>query len=187
MGENCPWPGKDSRMLAYHDKEWGVPSRDDRYLFELLTLEGAQSGLSWSIVLNKRDGYQEAFHQFDIEKCAQLSDKELLEIKENAHVIKHMNKIQSVKKNAQAIKKIQQEYGSFSAFLWSYVDDTPIVNQWSSVSETPTQNELSVKLSKDLKKRGFSFVGPVTMYSYMQAIGMVNDHLVSCSYHPLNR
>ncbi|WP_413527481.1 DNA-3-methyladenine glycosylase I [Marinilactibacillus psychrotolerans] len=187
MTENCSWPGQDPRMIAYHDEEWGVPSKDDSYLFELITLEGAQSGLSWSIVLNKREGYQKAFHQFDIDKCAQLSDKELLEIKENAQIIKHMNKIQSVRKNAQAIQKIQQEYDSFATYLWSYVDNEPIVNQWESISSIPAQNELSVKLSKDLKKRGFSFVGPVTMYSYMQAVGMINDHIVSCQYYPANQ
>ncbi|MFL2121873.1 DNA-3-methyladenine glycosylase I [Marinilactibacillus psychrotolerans] len=187
MTENCSWPGQDPRMIAYHDEEWGVPSKDDSYLFELITLEGAQSGLSWSIVLNKREGYQKAFHQFDIDKCAQLSDKELLEIKENAQVIKHMNKIQSVRKNAQAIQKIQQEYGSFATYLWSYVDNEPIVNQWTSISNIPAQSELSVRLSKDLKKRGFNFVGPVTMYSYMQAVGMINDHILSCQCHPVNQ
>lgn len=187
MRENCSWPGQDPLMIAYHDEEWGVPSREDRYLFEMITLEGAQSGLSWSIVLNKRDGYRAAFHQFDIEKCANLSDEELLAIKENGQVIKHLNKIQSVRKNAQAIQKIQEEYGSFAAYLWDYVKDTPIVNQWTTVAQLPAQNELSVKLSKDLKKRGFNFVGPVTMYSYMQAVGMINDHVVSCQYHPANQ
>lgn len=187
MTENCSWPGHDPRMIAYHDKEWGVPSKDDRYLFELITLEGAQSGLSWSIVLNKREGYQEAFHQFDIDRCANLSDQELLDIKEQAQIIKHLNKIQSVRKNAQAIQKIQKEYGSFAAYLWRYVDNEPIVNQWTSISSIPAQSELSVRLSKDLKKRGFNFVGPVTMYSYMQAVGMINDHILSCQCHPVNQ
>ncbi|MFJ1626454.1 DNA-3-methyladenine glycosylase I [Marinilactibacillus psychrotolerans] len=185
--ENCSWPGQDPRMIAYHDEEWGVPSKDDRYLFELITLEGAQSGLSWSIVLNKREGYQEAFHQFDIDRCANLSDQELLDIKEQAQIIKHLNKIQSVRKNAQAIQKIQKEYGSFAAYLWRYVDNEPIVNQWTSISNIPAQSELSVRLSKDLKKRGFNFVGPVTMYSYMQAVGMINDHILSCQCHPVNQ
>lgn len=187
MTENCSWPGQDPRMIAYHDEEWGVPSKDDRYLFELITLEGAQSGLSWSIVLNKREGYQEAFHQFDIDRCANLSDQELLDIKEQAQIIKHLNKIQSVRKNAQAIQKIQKEYGSFAAYLWRYVDNEPIVNQWTSISNIPAQSELSVRLSKDLKKRGFNFVGPVTMYSYMQAVGMINDHILSCQCHPVNQ
>ena len=187
MIENCSWPGQDPRMIAYHDEEWGVPSKDDRYLFELITLEGAQSGLSWSIVLNKREGYQEAFHQFDIDRCANLSDQELLDIKEQAQIIKHLNKIQSVRKNAQAIQKIQKEYGSFAAYLWRYVDNEPIVNQWTSISNISAQSELSVRLSKDLKKRGFNFVGPVTMYSYMQAVGMINDHILSCQCHPVNQ
>lgn len=187
MTENCSWPGQDPRMIAYHDEEWGIPSKDDRYLFELITLEGAQSGLSWSIVLNKREGYQEAFHQFDIDRCANLSDQELLDIKEQAQIIKHLNKIQSVRKNAQAIQKIQKEYGSFAAYLWRYVDNEPIVNQWTSISSIPAQSELSVRLSKDLKKRGFNFVGPVTMYSYMQAVGMINDHILSCQCHPVNQ
>jgi DNA-3-methyladenine glycosylase I len=187
MQSRCPWSKDDLRMIDYHDQEWGVPSTDDRYLFELLTLEGAQAGLSWSIILNKREGYKDAFFNFDIDKCAQLTDEELLSIKETKEVIKHIGKIRSVRKNAQAIQQIQKEYGSFSHFLWSYVDDTPIVNQWENLSDVPTQNHLSLQLSKDLKKKGCSFVGPVIMYSYMQAIGMINDHLISCPCHPSNQ
>lgn len=187
MTKRCPWAGEHPPMSTYHDKEWGVPSRDDRYLFELLTLEGAQAGLSWSIVLNKREGYQQAFYQFDIKKCAQLTDEELFSIKEEGNIIKHLGKIQSVRKNAQAILTIQQEHGNFSDFLWGYVEDTPIINNWESISDVPTQSKLSVQLSKDLKRRGFTFVGPVILYSYLQAVGIINDHLISCPFHPSNQ
>lgn len=180
--KTCPWPGKDEKMITYHNEEWGVPSKDDRYLFELLTLEGAQAGLSWKIVLDRREAYQEAFHQFDIDTCANLTDKELVQIKEETNVIKHQLKIDSVRKNARAVKEIQSQYGSFSAYLWAFVDNKPIDHELESVEEIPTQSDLSVRISKDLKKKGCSFVGPVTIYSFMQAVGMVNDHLLSCPY-----
>lgn len=186
MTANCPWPGEDPLMLAYHNEEWGVPNKEDRYLFELLTLEGAQAGLSWKIVLNKREYYRKAFQQFDIDACAKLTDKDLEQIKDHYPIVKHMAKIRSVRKNAQAIQQIQKEVGSFSHYLWTYVDHQPIINQWDSMDDVPTQTDLSVKLSKDLKKRGFSFVGPVILYSYLQAVGIVNDHLSTCEYHPFH-
>ena len=179
----CLWPGNNQLMQEYHDKEWGVPSYDDRYLFELLTLEGAQAGLSWSIVLSKRESYKEAFNNFDISYCAALNETELEDIKENYQVIKHMAKIRSVKNNAACVLEIQKEFGSFSNYLWNYVDFKPIINDWEIDDSIPAQTDLSTQLSKDLKKRGFKFVGPVTIYSFMQAIGMVDDHINSCFRH----
>lgn len=169
-------------MQTYHDKEWCIPSWDDRYIFELLMLEGAQAGLSWNIVLSKREAYLAAFHHFDITQCAELTDADLAAIKENYSVIKHGAKIQSVRTNARAVLDLLNDWDSFAAYLWSYTDNTPIHNNWKTDAEIPAQSPLSVQLSKDLKKRGFKFVGPVTTYSFMQAIGMVNDHIESCAY-----
>lgn len=187
MTEQCLWPQSSQLMQTYHDEEWCRPNRDDRYIFELLTLEGAQAGLSWSIVLAKRKAYQEAFHNFDIEYCAKLTDEDLESIKENYTVIKHMAKLQSVRTNAEAVKEIQKEFKSFSDFLWRYVEFKPVINNWETAGQIPAQSPLSVQISKDLKKRGFKFVGPVTTYSFMQAIGMVDDHLKTCDFHTLNR
>ncbi|WP_202594346.1 DNA-3-methyladenine glycosylase I [Oceanobacillus massiliensis] len=187
MKMECSWPGNNHMMKLYHDKEWCVPATDDQYIFEMLTLEGAQAGLSWSIVLSKREAYQKAFHNFDISYCSTLSDKDLMNLKEQYNVIKHFAKLQSVRNNAQAVIKIQKEFESFSSFLWSYVDFKPIINQWNSDGQVPAQTSLSSQISKDLKKRGFKFVGPVTMYSFMQAIGMVDDHVTSCSHHSSNQ
>ncbi|UOQ48518.1 DNA-3-methyladenine glycosylase I [Gracilibacillus caseinilyticus] len=178
----CLWPGSKQLMQTYHDKEWCVPSYDDQYIFEMLTLEGAQSGLSWSIVLRKRDSYQEAFRNFDIKYCSQLNDKDLTAIKEQFNVIKHLAKLQSVRANALAILDIQKEFGSFSNFLWEYINFEPIVNNWEKEESIPSHTDLSTRISKDLKKRNFKFVGPVTIYSFMQAIGMVNDHITTCRY-----
>ncbi|MFC4401727.1 DNA-3-methyladenine glycosylase I [Gracilibacillus xinjiangensis] len=183
----CSWPDNNKMMQEYHNKEWCVPTNNDQYIFEMLTLEGAQSGLSWSIVLSKRDGYKEAFHQFDLEYCSSLTDDDLIFIKENYQVIKHLLKLQSVRNNAMAILEIQREFGSFSNFLWEYVDYEPIINQWEKDEQIPAQTELSKQISKDLKKRGFKFVGPVIIYSFMQSIGMVDDHIQSCPYHTNNR
>ncbi|MGH2318052.1 DNA-3-methyladenine glycosylase I [Planococcus sp. SE5232] len=182
MGNRCLWAQSNAMMQAYHDEEWCRPSRDDRYLFEMLILEGAQAGLSWNIVLSKRNAYQEAFHQFDVDYCAELSDAELVSIKENYTVVKHGAKIQSVRTNAQAVQSIQKEWGSFADFLWSFTDGIPVHNNWETDAQIPAQSPLSVQLSKELKKRGFKFVGPVTTYSFMQAIGMVHDHINSCDY-----
>lgn len=185
--ENCSWPGSSEMMQAYHDKEWCRPTRDERYIFELLNLEGAQAGLSWSIVLAKRDAYQAAFRNFDINYCAGLSDADLENIKENYGVIKHFAKIKSVRSNAQAVLEIQKEFGTFADFLWSYVDGEPILNALEHQSQMPAESPLSTRISKELKKRGFKFVGPVTTYSFLQAIGMVDDHVRTCEFHTLNR
>lgn len=183
----CEWPKGDERMQAYHDEEWCRPSRDERYIFEMLSLEGAQAGLSWQIVLSKRDSYKEAFHNFDIDYCAALTDEALAEIKEQYGVIKHGAKLQSVRTNARAVKEIQSEFTSFAEYLWSFTDGQAVINEWQSDGQIPAQSELSVKLSKDLKKRGFKFVGPVTTYSFLQAVGMVDDHVISCQFHSVNR
>ncbi|MDN7229378.1 DNA-3-methyladenine glycosylase I [Planococcus sp. N064] len=185
--DGCVWPQNSELMQAYHDEEWCRPSRDDRYIFEMLTLEGAQAGLSWSIVLAKRNAYQTAFHHFDITFCAGLNDADLEEIKENYQVIKHFSKLQSIRTNAEAVLKIQKEYGSFADFLWSFVDHKPIVNSWENDAKMPAQTPLSLLVSKDLKKRGFKFVGPVTTYSFLQAIGIVDDHVKTCKFHTSNR
>ncbi|MCG3419989.1 DNA-3-methyladenine glycosylase I [Oceanobacillus jordanicus] len=187
MKMECSWPGDNQLMRMYHNEEWCVPTTDDQYIFEMLTLEGAQAGLSWSIVLSKREAYQKAFHNFDITFCSNLTDNDLTNIKEQYNVIKHIAKLQSVRSNAQAVIKITKEFGSFSNFLWRYVDFEPIINEWHSEGQIPAQTDLSNQISKDLKKRGFKFVGPVTMYSFMQAIGMVDDHVTSCVYHTSNK
>ncbi|SEN90651.1 DNA-3-methyladenine glycosylase I [Amphibacillus marinus] len=174
-------------MLAYHDKEWCVPTKNDQYLFELLCLEGAQAGLSWSIVLAKREAYQEAFKKFDITYCAKLTDQQLEEIRVNSGVIKNSAKLKAIRSNAQAVLALKTEYNSFVDFLWQYVDGKQIINCWEDESQVPAETELSKQLSKDLKKRGFKFVGPVIIYSFMQAVGMIDDHIISCPFHTSNR
>lgn len=183
----CNWPGQNETMRAYHDNEWCVPNFNDTYIFEMLNLEGAQAGLSWSIVLAKREEYKKAFRDFDIEYCAQLSDVELETIRQNYNIIKNLAKIKAVRSNALAVLKLKKEIRSFSDFLWSYVDFKPVINQWTIEGQVPAKNDLSEKISKDLKKRGFKFVGPVIVYSFLQAIGMVDDHVVTCSHHSANR
>lgn len=179
---NCTWPGISELMQDYHANEWGKPSKgDDRYLFEMLSLEGAQAGLSWMTILKKREGYREAFQNFDINACANLSDEDLEHIRVNGEIVRNKAKIKSVRTNAQAVQRIQQEFGSFSDFLWSYVDHTPIIHTPEKDNDVLTENELSRQMSKDFKKRGLTFVGPVILYTYMQAIGMIDDHLVGCS------
>lgn len=185
--ESCKWPNSSEAMLHYHDKEWGVPSHDDQYLFEMLCLEGAQAGLSWSTIIQKRGAYKEAFHQFDIKRCAALTEEELQAILDHSPIIKNRLKIWSVKKNAKQVLKIQEEFGSFASYMWKFTDGQPIVHNLKQESEMEAQSELSVFISKDLKKRGFSFVGPVIIYSYLQAIGMIDDHIVSCPMHTNNR
>ncbi|KOF56277.1 MULTISPECIES: DNA-3-methyladenine glycosylase I [Clostridium] len=184
--DNCAWPGKNQTMQEYHDKEWCVSSYDDRYIFEMLSLEGAQAGLSWNTVLSKREEYKKAFNNFDIVYCSKLSDEELEEIRQKYAVIKNKLKLKSVRNNALEILKIQDEFGSFSNYLWKYVDFKPIINNWKSEAEVPAETELSQKISKDLKKRNFKFVGPLIIYSFMQAIGMIDDHIISCQYHSFN-
>jgi DNA-3-methyladenine glycosylase I len=164
----------------YHDEEWGVPSHDDRHLFEMLILEGAQAGLSWETILKRRQGYREAFHHFDPKKVSAMTDHELDALRQNPEIIRNRLKINSTRKNAKVFLNIQQEFGSFNAYLWGFVQNTPIKNHPKSLSEIPVKTKESDTLSKDLKARGMSFVGSTIMYAFMQAVGMVNDHLVDC-------
>ncbi|HHQ1205500.1 TPA: DNA-3-methyladenine glycosylase I, partial [Listeria innocua] len=177
----------DPFELAYHDGEWCVPSKDDTYLFEMLNLEGAQAGLSWKLILHKRKAYQEAFFHFDIDKCARLTDEDLARIVSEAAIVKNRLKVKAVRTNALATQKVQAEFGSFANYIWSFTNEERIINEWQGMGEVPAKTELSEKISKDLKKRGFKFVGPVIIYSYLQAIGILDDHLRSCPFHTLNR
>ncbi len=164
----------------YHDEEWGMPVHDDRLLFENLILEGAQAGLSWETVLRKRDGYRQAFHGFEIERCAAMTDAELEALRDNEAIIRNRLKIYSVRKNAVVFLEMQREFGSFDSWLWGHLDGPPPVNRPQSFSEMPATNPVSDAISKALKKRGMSFVGSTIIYAYMQAIGMADDHLADC-------
>ncbi len=179
----CKWCEGDELYEKYHDEVWGKPVFDDKNLFEFLTLEGAQAGLSWITVLRRQQAYYDAFDGYDIEKIANYSEDKINSLIINEKIIRHKLKINSVVKNAKAYLKIQEEFGSFSDFLWAYVDFKPIENNFESMTDVPTETELSNQISKDLKKRGFSFVGPTIIYAYMEAIGMVNDHVSSCFLH----
>ena len=167
-------------MAAYHDEEWGVPSHDERELYELLTLEGAQAGLSWLTILNKREGYRRAFAGFDPEVVARYGPSDVERLLGDAGIVRNRLKVESAVTNASRLLEAQEEFGSFDAYLWHFVDGTPIVGRWQTLSELPAETAESRELSKDLKRRGFRFVGPTVCYSFMQAVGMVNDHTVDC-------
>lgn len=167
-------------LTVYHDKEWGKIVKDDQKLFEMLTLEGAQAGLSWETVLKKCEGYKNAFHNFNIQKVSQMKDSELEKLRENPEIIRNRLKIYSVRKNALAVLEIQKEFGSFYTYLWSFINEKQIKNSFSSLKNMPASTEVSDKISKDMKKRGMSFVGSTIVYAYMQGIGMVNDHVKDC-------
>lgn len=164
----------------YHDHEWGVPVREDHTLFELLILEGAQAGLSWETVLKKRAGYKALFRDFDPVRVARMTDKALEKALSDARIVRHRQKVFSTRKNARVFLEIQKEFGSFSQYLWAFVNDTPIINHWQRFSDVPASTEESDALSKDLKKRGMSFVGSTICYAYMQGVGLVDDHLADC-------
>lgn len=172
-------PGKEF-YAHYHDHEWGIPSHDDQHLFEMLILEGAQAGLSWETILKKRSGYRDAFHGFDAQRIVRMSDDELEALRGNPHIIRNRLKISSVRKNAHAFLQIQKEFRSFDAYVWNFVNGRPIINHWQHFKEVPVTTPESNNLSKDLKKRGMTFVGSTIIYAYMQAVGMVNDHLTTC-------
>lgn len=177
----CEWAaGSDELMVAYHDEEWGVPSRDDRHLFELLTLEGAQAGLSWSTILRKREGYRRAFAAFDAVTVARFTPKDVERLLGDPGIVRNRLKVESTVVNAARVLEVQEELGSFGEYLWSFVDGEPIVSGWRSLSELPAETDLSRMLSRDLKKRGFRFVGPTVCHAFMQAVGLVNDHVVDC-------
>ena len=174
--------GKPGQELyaAYHDEEWGVPVYDDKVLFEMLCLEGAQAGLSWETVLKKREGYRAAYHGFDIDKIIAMTDKDLEALRHYDGIVKNRLKIYSVRKNAFIFRQIQQEFDSFSNYLWGFVDGKPILNRWDNHQQVPANTSLSDAISKDLKKRGMSFVGSTIIYAYLQGVGVVNDHITSC-------
>jgi DNA-3-methyladenine glycosylase I len=172
-------PGKEF-YAEYHDKEWGVPVYDDRHLFEMLILEGAQAGLSWETILKRREGYRKAFHNFDPVKVAKMPDDELNSLLENEGIIRNRLKVYAARKNALVFLQIQKEFGTFSKYVWSFVDAKPIITQRKSLQDVPPSTPISDALSKDLKKRGMTFVGSTIMYAFMQAVGLVNDHLADC-------
>ncbi len=182
----CKWAeGVSLEYIEYHDKEWGVPVRDDRTQFEFLVLESAQAGLSWSTVLNKRDGYRKAFADFDPEKVARFTEKRIEKLLTNPAIIRNRLKIRSAVTNAKAFLDVQQEFGTFSAYIWGFVDGEPMQNRFKRDSDIPATSPVSDALSKDMKKRGFKFVGSTIMYAHMQATGLVNDHVVGCfRYRP---
>ena len=176
----CEWAGDDELYCRYHDEEWGIPLHDDKKLFEMLILEGMQAGLSWITILRKREAFREAFDDFDIDTICGYDDEKVESLMLNAGIIRNRLKIQSVITNAQAFREVQSEFGSFDSYLWAYVEGKPIVNNRKNMSELPATTELSDRISKDLKKRGFKFVGSTIVYAYMQAIGMVDDHVQDC-------
>jgi len=177
--QRCNWVSSEA-LAQYHDAEWGVPSRDDQHLFEMLVLEGAQAGLSWSTILNKRAGYRRAFADFDIDKVAAFTPKHVDALVADESIVRHRGKIEAAILNARAVQQIQAEHGSLANFVWSFVDDTPIQNEWASYKHAPASTEVSDALSKALKRYGCKFVGSTICYAFMQAVGMVNDHETSC-------
>jgi DNA-3-methyladenine glycosylase I len=176
----CTWAGTDPRMVAYHDDEWGVPQHDDRILYEKITLEGAQAGLSWSTILNKREGYRKAFAGFDPVKVARFTPAKVERLMQDPSIVRNRMKIESAIDNAKAVRAVQKELGSLDVYLWSFVDGTTLQNEHATLGVLPAATDVSKAMSKDMKKRGFRFVGPTTMYALMQAMGMVNDHTVDC-------
>ncbi|RUQ85318.1 DNA-3-methyladenine glycosylase I [Legionella septentrionalis] len=179
--KRCDWVPLDKPdYVCYHDTEWGVPVHDDKRLFEMLILEGAQAGLSWYTILKRRAGYRAAFKDFDVVKVSEMSDAELESILNNADIIRNRLKVFSARKNARIFHSMQQEFGSFSAYLWAFVDGKPLINRYVSLQDVPTRTSISDAISKDLKKRGMSFVGSTIIYAYMQAVGMVDDHQTGC-------
>ncbi|MHA1975977.1 MAG: DNA-3-methyladenine glycosylase I [Candidatus Hodarchaeales archaeon] len=176
----CEWAGEEQLMRDYHDEEWGVPVHDDRELFELLILEGAQAGLSWATILKRREGYRKAFANFEVKKVADFSEQDFNRLIIDEGIIRNKLKIRSAINNAKRFIEVQKEFSSFDKYIWSFVDHKPVHKELTSLSEIPASTLLSEKISKDLKKRGFNFIGPTICYAYMQSIGMVNDHVVSC-------
>ena len=176
----CEWCGNDPLYISYHDEEWGVPLHDDRRLFEMLILEGAQAGLSWLTILRKREHYRRAFDGFDVEKIAAYSEAEVQRLLADSGIVRNRLKIEAAVRNARGVLEIMEAFGSFDSFIWRYVDRTPIQNAWKSLAELPARTDLSDRMSRDLKKRGLNFVGPSICYAFMQAVGMVNDHTVGC-------
>src|SRR5882762_4642722 len=180
--ERCAWADSSPAMRDYHDREWGVPSHDDRHLFEMLVLEGAQAGLSWATILNRRDGYRRAFASFDAAKVAAFDDRRLERLRLDEGIIRNRLKIYSTRNNAQAVLRLQAEFGSFATYLWNWVDGTTLVNHPQPLADLRPTTELSDRISRDLKRRDFTFVGSTIVYSLLQAVGIVDDHVVGCPF-----
>jgi DNA-3-methyladenine glycosylase I len=180
MKKRCEWAGSDPLYVEYHDKEWGVPEHDDRKLFELLILEGAQAGLSWLTVLRKRQNYKKSFDNFNARKIARYDKRKIKELLNNEGIIRNRLKVASTVQNAKAFLDVQKEFGSFDKYIWEFVNGKTIKNKWRKMQDIPSNTDISDAMSKDLKKRGFKFVGSTICYAFMQAVGIVNDHVVSC-------
>ncbi|MEJ6527870.1 DNA-3-methyladenine glycosylase I [Exiguobacterium sp. USCH10] len=178
----CPWCDTDPLYVRYHDEEWGKPVHDDQKHFECLTLESAQAGLSWITILRKRENYRSAYSNFDVNEVARFSEEDIERLMTDSGIVRNRRKIEASVNNAKQFIKLQEEYGSFDSYIWSFVDHEPIVNEWNRLEDVPATTELSERLSKDLKRRGFKFLGPTTVYAHLQATGLVNDHLVSCAF-----
>ncbi|MEY3002822.1 MAG: DNA-3-methyladenine glycosylase [Pseudomonadota bacterium] len=183
MQQRCSWCQSDPLYIQYHDEAWGVPVHEDRVLFEMLTLEGAQAGLSWLTVLKKQRNYRNAFDHFDIEAVSKYTEDKINHLMIDSGIVRNKLKVESVIKNAKGILQIQKEFGSFDRFIWNFVDGNALQNKWRTLQEVPSQTEISKKMSKALKNYGFNFVGPTICYAFMQAIGMVNDHFITCFRH----
>lgn len=179
----CPWCGNDELYVRYHDEEWGVPVHDDKKHFEFLVLESAQAGLSWITILRKRENYRKAYDDFDVDKISQYDDIKIEELLQNAGIIKNRKKIEASINNARHFIEIQKEFGSFDKYIWSFVNCSPVINYWNDISEIPAVSLLSDRVSRDLKARGFKFLGSTTIYAHLQATGIINDHLAGCFRH----
>jgi DNA-3-methyladenine glycosylase I len=189
MPRRCEWAAEgDDLILAYHDEEWGVPSHDDRHLFELFTLEGAQAGLSWATILRKREGYRVAFEDFEPDRVARFQRRRVERLLKDPSIVRNRLKVESTVNNACRILEVQEEFGSFDAYVWRFVDGAPIVGRWSKLGDLPSETQESRAMSKDLKKRGFRFIGSTVCYAFLQAAGLVNDHVTTCfRYRELTR
>jgi DNA-3-methyladenine glycosylase I len=185
--KRCPWATSDPLYILYHDREWGVPVHDDRKLFEMLILEGAQAGLSWITILKKRENYRQAFDNFDAEKIIGYDRRKIRKLLNNEGIVRNRLKIEAAIRNAEAFLAVRKEFGSFDKYIWQFVGGKPMINRWKTLGEIPAKTAESDAMSKDLKKRGFKFVGSTICYAFMQATGMVNDHLVECFRYPARR
>jgi DNA-3-methyladenine glycosylase I len=181
--KRCEWADRSDLERSYHDNEWGVETHDDRTLFEFLILEGAQAGLSWSTILRKREGYRKAFDNFDAQKISRYSEKKIFSLLADPEIIRNKLKIEAVITNARAFLKVQREFGSFDNYIWRFVNGKPIINSWKKAANIPANSSESDAMSKDLRRRGFKFIGTIICYAFMQAVGMVNDHVVDCFRH----
>jgi len=178
----CPWCGTDPLYVRYHDEEWGKPVHDDQKHFECLTLESAQAGLSWITILRKRENYRLAYADFEVQRVASFTDEDVERLLADSGIVRNRRKIEASINNAKQFIKLQDEFGSFDSYIWSFVNNVPILNTWDRMEDVPATTELSERLSKDLKRRGFKFLGPTTIYAHLQATGLVNDHLASCTF-----